>query len=407
MTSVQGGDVSPVRVRAVTGADGVAGLAGQWRALWQACRGRRTPFLSYEWADVWLRHFGSRVTPHVIVVEQDERVIGIVPLALAPYRIGGLGFDVLESLGGQSRNIIALVAPEKTQVVADAVAGHLGDRARRSRLRLRLDLVPSEEPFLAALTDSLRRCPAGVRLTCRTASTAPYVPLPAYWEDYEQSLGRRRRKVLHRAQRDVDRTFAGQEFRRLGGEQLDAGMKELFRLHQARWAGEGIRGLFTHEASRSFHLDIAREFERLGWLDLSAYLLDGRMVSVHLAAVLDGVVYLLRSGRDPALAGYSVGHLHELRMLRSWIEAGLYEADLLRGAEPYKFYWTRNYRTYVELYAVSNRSMLRASVRLDRFWRRTVRFLQARHSVREVWSYIVLRRRETQERRRMGIKTRI
>jgi CelD/BcsL family acetyltransferase involved in cellulose biosynthesis len=183
-------------------------------------------------------------------------------------------------------------------------------------------------------------------------------------------------------------------------------MVELFRLHQARWAGAGIRGLFTLEANRTFHLDLAREFERLGWLDLTAYLLDDHMVSVHLCAVLDGVVYLLRSGRDPALARYSVGHLHELRMLRSWVAAGLYEADLLRGAEPYKYYWTRKQRTYVELYVSAFRGARAAPLRLENSWRWLVRFLRARHSARELWSYVVLRRREARERRRMGVEPR-
>ncbi len=395
-----------IRVRSVTGRDGVSGLAGEWHDLWQACRGRRTPFLSFEWAEVWLRHFGSRAAPHVIVIEEDERLIGIVPLALVPYRICGFGFDVLETLGGQSRNIIALVAPERTHAVAGAVARYLAGLAERGRLRLRLDLVPSEEPFLGALGDSLRRHLSGVRLTCRAVSTAPYVPLPAFWDDYAHSISKRRWKVLRRAQRDVGRAFQSQEFRRLEGDELEAGMAGLFRLHQTRWAGAGIRGLFTHPASRMFHLDLAREFERLGWLDLTAYLLDGRVVSVHLAAILDGVAYLLRSGREPALARYSVGHLHELRMLRSWIEAGLHEADLLRGAEPYKYYWTRNQRTYVELYAASRRGMIVLPLGLERFWRWLVRFLQARHSARELWSYLTLRRRETKERRKMGVEPR-
>jgi len=406
VSGVSGGGARAVQARTVSDLEGVAGLAGEWRRLWQACRGRRTPFLSFEWVEVWLRHVGPQVKLHVIVVEEGGCAIGIMPLVLAAYRIGGLGFDVLETLGGQSRNIMALVAPDRTRVVADAVARHLGEEARQGGLGLRLDLVPSEEPFLVALSESLKGPPAGMRLTCRAVSLAPYVPLPAFWEDYVHSLSKRRLKVLRRAQRDVDRAFTSQEFRRLEGAQVEAGMSELFRLHQARWAGVGIRGLFTHEASRAFHLDVAREFERLGWLDLTAFLLDGRVVSIHFGAVVDGVVYLLRSGRDPALAAYSVGHLHELRMLRSWIEAGLREADLLRGAEPYKYYWTQNQRTYVELYAVSLRGARAVPLRLERTWRWLVRFVRARHSVRELWSYLMLRRREARERRKMGLEPR-
>ncbi|MCK9355977.1 MAG: GNAT family N-acetyltransferase [Dehalococcoidia bacterium] len=409
-----------VSVRAVTSVEGVAGLADEWRQLWQACNGRRTPFLSFEWAQAWLRYVGPTHPPHVIVAELNGSPVGIVPLVLAPCRIGRCGFDVLETLGGQSCNSIALVAPGKasdvadadaialvapgrTREVADAVTGHLLDAFMHGGLRLRLGLVPSSAPFLEALSDSLAARAPGVRLSCRPVSTAPYVPLTAFWDDYLQSLGRRRRKVLGRAQRQLDRTFHSQDVRWLHGEEVEAGLTDLFRLHEARWAGVGIRGLFNLEASRLFHLDVAREFDRLGWLDLSALTLDGRTVSVHLAVVLDGCAYMLRSGRDPALAEFSIGHLHELRLFRAWIAAGLAEADFLRGAEPYKFYWTRTYRTYVELVATGGRGSRVVSPRVVRAWVWLAKFAAARHSPRELVAYLALRRRESRERRLMGV----
>ena len=258
-----------VSVRAVTSVEGVAGLADEWRQLWQACKGRRTPFLSFEWAQAWLRHFGPTHPPHVIVAELNGSPVGIVPLVLAPCRIGRCGFDVLETLGGQSCNAIALVAPGKASDVADAVAGYLRDTFMRGGLRLRLGLVPSSAPFLEALSDALAARAPGVRLSCRPVSTAPYVPLPAFWDDYLQSLGRRRRKVLGRAQRQLDRAFRSQDVRWLHGEEVEAGMNDLFRLHEERWAEVGIRGLFGREVSRRFHIDVAREFDSRGWLDLS------------------------------------------------------------------------------------------------------------------------------------------
>lgn len=390
-------------VRAVTSVDGVAGLADAWRQLWQTCGGRRTPFLSFEWAQAWLRHCGAAYRPHVVFVELNGSPAGIVPLVLTPFRIGRCGFDVLETLGGQSCNAIALVAPGKAREVADAVAGHFHDQFLRRGLRLRLGLVPSEAPFLEALSDALRAHFPAVRLSCRSVSIAPYVPLPAFWDDYLQSLGRRRRKVLGRAQRRLDCTFHSQEVRWLRGEEVETGLNDLFRLHEARWADVGIRGLFNAEASRLFHLDVAREFERRGWLDLSVLTLDERTVSVHFAAILDRCVYMLRSGRDPSLADFSIGHLHDLRLFRAWIAAGIAEADFLRGAEPYKFYWTRNYRTYVELIACGGKGSRVFSPRVVRAWVWFTRFAAARHSPRELFAYLSLRRREARERRLMGV----
>jgi hypothetical protein len=112
---------------------------------------------------------------------------------------------------------------------------------------------------------------------------------------------------------------------------------------------------------------------------------------------------MLRSGRDLALAEFSIGHLHDLRLFRSWIAAELAEADFLRGAEPYKFYWTRNSRTYVELVATGGRGSRVLSPRVVRAWLWFARFAAARHSPRELFAYLSLRRREARERRLMGV----
>ena len=180
-------------------------------------------------------------------------------------------------------------------------------------------------------------------------------------------------------------------------------MNELYRLHQARWSEVGIRGLFRDEPSRAFHNRIARDFDRLGWLRLSSMKVDGRIASVHLVVVLDGVAYLLRSGRDSQFSEHSVGHLHDMQLLRESIEAGLREADFLRGAEPYKFYWTRTYRTYVELIVTRCAGPMPIPASAAYLWLRIARFLSYRHTPRELYGILRIRRWEAQERRRMGI----
>jgi len=394
--------VAEASVRVVTDADSVSALSGAWEHIWRSCQGNRTPFLSFAWVQAWLRHYGATIRPYVLVVEQNCRVVCIMPLAIASCRLGGFGLNVLETLGGQSRNIVALVAPGTEQVAARAVAAHLLSGPLARGVCIRLDLVPSGTPFLDGLSHLLSQ--GGAAVSVRDVSRAPYVPLPALWDDYLQSLGRRRRKVLGRAQRSLDRVHRDQVVRWLQSEEVPAGMEHLFRLHQERWSREGIRGLFSDADARSFHLDVARSFDRLGWLSLSLMELDGRTVSAHLAVVLDRTVYLLRSGRDPSLGAYSIGHLHELRLFRYWIAAGMVEADLLRGAEPYKFYWTRNYRTYVQLLAAARPGPSRLVLETIRAWLWLVTFLQARHSPRELLAYISLRWTEARERRKMGIE---
>ncbi len=399
-------DVSSRRVRVLTTIPEIDDVAASWHALWDKCRDERTPFLSFEWVRTWAVHYGGGRKLHIILVEDGGTLVGVMPLICSSYRIGPFGLKVLETAASDSRNLIALVAPGQTRAVAADVSEHLSVQALSYGVVLRVGLVPSEHPFLHEFAEALSRLSPGVICRRKLASFAPYVLLPETLEDFGQALGVRRRKVLGRAQRKVARMPGGVRMRRAGDDELPGAMEHLFGLHQARWASTGIRGLFHDERSRCFHRDVARECNRMGWLDLSEMQLNGTTVSTHFTLVLDGVAYFMRSGRDVAYADYDIGHLHDYLLLQEWIGAGLREADFLRGAEPYKFYWTRNYRIYHELLAVRGGALGGLRLSIVSAWLRLSRFLSVRHPPRELLAYMRMQRATKNELRRMGITLR-
>ncbi len=392
------------RVRILTTIEEIDRVAGLWRSLWSRCEGLRTPFLSYEFVCVWVRHYGQGRHLHILLVEDDETVIGIMPLVWMTYRIGPLTREALETIGSESRNLVALIAPGAESTAARLIADHLKRSVLRESRCLRLSLVPSTQVFPSELGKALRSSSADIAVASKPVSFAPYAPLPAQWRDFERRLGRRRREALARAQRRLDLARKHVHVRSVGGDEIEAAMADLFHLHQQRWKGVRIRGLFEDEDSRAFHLDFARAFSRLGWLDISMMEIDGKVGSVSLIVLLDGVVYLLRSGRNTSFAEYSIGHLHDLSLFRKWIHNRLVEVDFLRGAEPYKFYWTRNYRTYVEIIAVKARWTAPLSLFYTRTWLAFARFLSHRHPPREIIAYLRTKHFNNRELRRMGIR---
>jgi len=394
------------RVRVLTTVADLEGEAASWHALWGRCEGARTPFMSFEWVRTWVKHYVADGRLYIVVVSDGDEVVGIMPLVRTRCRVGPWSRTVLETAGSESRNIVALVAPGAAGAVAGDIAAHLAVDPLARGAALRLALVPSVTPFLSALVDALTRSQPQVVVGRRTVSFAPYIPMPASFEDFERSLGRRRRKVLGRAQRRLDRLHSDVRIRTASGDEAPRAMEELFRLHEARWADAGIRGLFHDKRNRDFHLEIVLECDRLGWLEQSEMLLGGAIVSSHFAVVVDDVAYLLRSGRDISYAAYDIGHLHDYALFRKWTADGVHEVDLLRGAEPYKFYWTRNYRVYDELLAVRGGRFGSLHLRCTRVWLSVSRFLAHRHPPREVLAYVRLRRAQRRELRKMGITLR-
>ncbi|MBN1855689.1 MAG: GNAT family N-acetyltransferase [Dehalococcoidia bacterium] len=389
-------------VRVVTKLDGLRALSSEWEGLWQHCVGHRTPFLSYEWVLLWSEHYQLDGSLRTLVVTRDSRVVAIVPLTMHRYSIGPFSLNVVETPGEQSRNLIGLVVPGMEQELSGVIAGFIDQVFLRKGVCLRLLLVPSDLPLLAALAGAFAADGHGGRIRNVAFQPAPYAPLPISWQDYLDALSRSRRKMLQRAA-----TSLGMHhdvcYETCGATEIRFGMEELYRMHQERWHSSGIRGLFADKRAREFHTSVALALGRRDLIRVYRMCIDGEPVSIHFVGVLDGVLYLIRSGRDIAWADYDVGHLHEGDCLKRAIMEGLSEADFLRGAEPYKYYWTKQYRMYNQLVVSGRVGPVMMPVGLVWMWLRISQFLEHRHTPRELAAILRIRRREARERKAMRV----
>ena len=97
-----------------------------------------------------------------------------------------------------------------------------------------------------------------------------------------------------------------------------------------------------------------------GWLRLFVMTIDGRPAASLYGFCYDHTFYFFQSGFDPAFSKQSVGLLSMGLAIRSAIEEGAAEFDLLRGGEAYKFHWARESRELgcLELYPPCGRALL-------------------------------------------------
>ena len=389
-------------VQLVTSLEDLNRLSHVWRGLWDRCEHCRTPFLDFDWVRLWVEHYRLDGLLRALVVTQDSGVTGIVPLVLHRYGVGPLGVNVVETLAGQSRNLVGLVQPGAEEAVAESVAGFISQNMLARGTSMRLSLVPEGSRFADALVGAFAECGYGKRTSTRVVSRAPYVPLPVAWEDYWRAMSHRRKKVLRRAAKALDNKHSV-SFVECGLDEVPWGTRTLYELHQKRWQGAGIRGLFADCRARAFHTAVALAHVDSRLIRVSIMMVDGKPVSAHIVGVLDGVAYLMRSGRDESLARYSIGHLHDINLFQRAIREGLWEADFLRGAEPYKFYWTSRYRLYNDILVVGRVAHGLSPVWFVRLWLSVAEFLEHRHTIGEFIGMLRVRRREALERKRMRL----
>jgi CelD/BcsL family acetyltransferase involved in cellulose biosynthesis len=292
-----------------------AELGPAWSAL-AASRQPPSVFLTPEWIAVVRAH--ERTQP--ITLAAGEQGIA----ALAREADGTLTFA-----GGQLTDEQDVVAqPGREADVATSVARWIAEQEPR---RIRLEYVPEERPTLDAFDAVLRD--SGYRVTRTRQTVSPVLDLPASYETYVQSLGKKERHELRRKVHRLD--GAGRAAFRFATEAERATVLDrFFALHRL---SRGEKADFMTADVERFFRDIAEALAPLDRLRLGVLSFDGADVAVLFGFAIGKVIALYNAAYDPGLASLSVGIISHACAIREAIARGYATYDLLRGDEPYKY----------------------------------------------------------------------
>ncbi len=393
-------EMAGMKIRVITESEEFESLSGVWDSLLQESVDDNSIYLTHEWLSTWWKHFGEGKRLNVLLLEKEQRVIGIVPLMKSEYRIGLVKSCLLETIGSVNCNYVGLIPPENREEAVAAFMAYLEEELDNSGLVLRLTLVPEDSKFLEMLRSHHAQFSKDLVVQERVMTLAPYISLPTTWDEYYRSLGRRMRKALRLAMRSLERAHSV-EFQVCTAETLEESLSKFFDLHQRRWQSVNVSGIFSEPKMREFYRDIGIQFLERKWLHFSCLTADDEMVAAEYGFVHNGKFYGATIARDIRYSKYSVGHLHYIFLIKAAIENGLQEFDFLRGDEPYKFYWTKSARKYMQLVAIKKGLCPGLRLKSIRAFLRLYGLRQC--SLGEHYSLYLIRRREEKEKKRMGL----
>jgi CelD/BcsL family acetyltransferase involved in cellulose biosynthesis len=336
-------------------------LEQEWREL-MSSSGRACLFLTWEWLFTWWKHLGGKQRLAILVVRRGDQLLAVAPLAqsrswrsllassLRWLGTGSVGSDYLD----------VLVREGEEEAALGVLADHLG----RALPQLDLGQLEHGGTAAAALARMLERRGWGVLE--HTTNVCPFVDLSGRtWDSYVTSLGSSHRQNLRRRLRKLESTFAVRLERVRSADRLDAAIDVLIALHHNRWRGRGGSDAFDCPEVLAFHREISRLALARGWLRLFVLHLDEKPAAALYGFRFGDRFLYYQSGFDARYADYSVGMVMMALAIRSAIDEGVREYDLLHGAEPYKFHWATGVRELVrlEIYPPSPEAVLRRQVR--------------------------------------------
>ena len=283
----------------------------------------RLPFLHPTWLRTWLAEFGSACEP-LFLTAGDGTLLGVAPLMRADDRLTFIG----------DANIVDfmdfLIDPARSDEAYQALWSHI---CAEDWTDMELWGLQASSPTLVFVTQQARA--AGYGVGQEKEAVSPRLALPATWDDYLASLGKKDR---HELRRKIRRAF-------------ESGAEVTFDVHRSQEdvAANMDDFLDMHTRSRQDKTDFMTPemevfFRRMASALAAEDLIRLFMLRVNkkpAAAVLcfdaGSHLYMYNSGYDPAYSGLSVGIVSKALCLQWAIENGKKGLDFLRGDEPYKY----------------------------------------------------------------------
>ncbi|HEY2989036.1 MAG TPA: GNAT family N-acetyltransferase [Candidatus Binatia bacterium] len=329
-------------IEVVSDAAGFEKLRDEWSELLEASSADCI-FLTWEWLFTWWKHLSTGRKLSILTVRRGHELIALAPLAVQPAGLrpfslvrcveflgtGEVGSDYLDLIAKRGDE------PEALRALAEYLA--------ETKPMLRMDHLKRQSCSANEVARRLKE--RGWDSHDAKRSVAPFIDLAGHsWDSFLATLGSEHRYNFKRRLKNLTKHFAVRFEPANSEEERRRALALLVELHGMRWQSNGSCGSFQDRSILSFHEEISRVALERGWLRLFVLWLDQKPAAALYAFRYRRVFYFYQSGFDPVYGKFSVGLVAMGLAIKSALEEGAEEYDLLYGDEAYKFLWARQAR---------------------------------------------------------------
>ena len=309
------------------------------------------PFLRHEWVRTWWDCFAGDRQLHIIVVRDDDRIVGIAPLMRETTTSYGLSIRRLAVLANDHTPRTDFLVTGNADDVYEAIWSALRDGMDQWDV-VQLTQLLKGSPTVSAMT----RFAAAEGLPTGTwkSSDSPYLELAGTWDSYWAGLSAKfRSNVRNRLTRLTQIGEPGLEI--LSEETAIArACDDAWRLEASGWKDQEGTSICSDPAVRKFYTLLAERASARGWLRLLFLTVGGKRIAVSYSAVHDGRLFLLKTGHDREFHTCSPFKLLTYFAAQHGYASGLREIDFLGDSEAWKQEWTPATRAHDWLFVFSN-----------------------------------------------------
>lgn len=317
------------------------GKLASWRDEWGEllCE---TPgatfFQTLEWLEVHWRHFGDDHRSRTLLILDNDRLFGVLPLAvqreksrLGALRVLGYPLDGWGTTYGP-------IGRDPASVLAAGLRYLQAADRDWDALELRWTADEAANRFTAAFDE------LDLSVIQQPGQTTSLIELTGTWDDYWSSRTSKQRNCLRRGERRIaevgDVSFMSYRATDASGDPRWDLYDQCEQVAAASWQGTSTTGnTITHNRVRSFLRDVHTVASHAGCTAINLLHFNGEPIAFGYNYVFNGVVFGLRVGFDSRFAKAGPGNLLICRTIEDSYGRGDRLFDLGEGESPYKRLW--------------------------------------------------------------------
>lgn len=294
-------------------------------------------FMSWEWCSLWWRHYGQNHKLLVLVVRDEKGISGIAPMMICKGNVLTLWKPIIRFIGGDFADYMDFLILRNHDEVIAAIINFLikiGDWGM-----IEFKRISESSQNLMSIKECLNKLsyPSSDRVSC----VSPIVKIEVAWDDYYKSLNKGLKQDI-RTSYNKFKLLGEVSYENYSEDSMKMLLDVFFEMHKKRQAYKLGQSPFESQTTRDFFYDLAGTFTKLGWADISALKINGRVISTVFALKNKGVFYYWLPAFDPEFSKYSPGKVHIHALLKRAFDQQYEDFDFMRGDEAYKYKWSNN-----------------------------------------------------------------
>jgi len=321
--------------------------------------------LTYEWTEaLWRAHFGSDTPLAVILRDQQEAIVGLVPMFTRRRSRMRLPVRQLLPLSTlySTRGGLSVFNDNAT---VEALLAALERAAEWDSFELHVERGSELDRMLCEAAHA-----NGYRLSRTRYESAPFTTLDGTFEDYLSEKSGNFRSNLRRKTKKLENKFAFTVKVCTGPDEAEQAVQDIIYIDKNSWKEKEGTSISSRKETESLYKNLSKNLSEVGWLRIYIMYIEDNPVAFDYGVFFHNNYFMLKTSYIESMSDHSLGIVLRGKVLEDLFEIGAKEHDFMWGVEHYKMQWSNGLREYDRL-IIYNKNLRARSIHLiDRLGKR-------------------------------------